>query len=184
MDEDTNSVHDWNTDDIEAVAINWDTTSTGWTDSVSGMFEGVINYDPVGYPFRGDISLAIPDDSTEYIDTDRYHILTFGIVADNPNQLGDDACAMFINWTDSADSSSGWKKLLYSANQVGNGWDEWGIVGPIDLDTLSGLGWDDDSTLYAQELWFRFQAGEGTGPGSPDSISVRIGWVRLEESAP
>ncbi len=74
---------------------------------------------------------------------------------------------MFINWTDNADSSYGWNNLFYSTNHIGNGWDSWTIVGPIDLDTLTGLGWDDDTTLCAQELWFRFQAG-GVAPLDPE----------------
>ena len=181
-DMDEGGSNDWNTDDIEAVGFNWDTTSTGWTDFVSGMFEGVINYDTTTGWFKGSISLAIPSDSTEFIDTDRYHILSFGIVANNPNTLSNNACAMFINWTDHADSSYGWKKLLYSANHVGNGWDEWGIVGPIDLDTLTGLEWGAD-TMYAQELWLLMQ-GSGTIIDPPAPVDIRIGWVRLEESAP
>ena len=173
--------NDWHTADIEAVAENWN-TSTGWTDSVSGMFEGMINYDTTTGWFKGEISLAIPEDSTEFIDTDRYHILSFGIVANNPNTLSNNACEMFINWTDSADSTYGWKNLLYSTNHIGNGWDEWGIVGPIDLDTLSGLGWGVD-TIYAQELWLLMQ-GSGTVIDPPAPVDIRIGWVRLEESAP
>ena len=89
---------------------------------------------------------------------------------------------MFISWTDSADSSSGWVNLLGPGYHVGNGWDQWTIIGPIDLDTLSGLNWGADS-LCAQELWLRIHALKNI-PGSPIPVDVRIGWVRLEESTP
>ncbi|MCK5116898.1 MAG: hypothetical protein KAR44_09885, partial [Candidatus Aegiribacteria sp.] len=174
--------NDWNTNDIEAIALNWSDTS--WTDSVSGMFEGVVDYDTsIGW-FKGSISLAIREDSTEYIDTDRYHMLSFGIVANNPNTTGDNACAMHIKWIDSADTSPyGWVNLLSEHGyHVGNGWDRWATVGPINLNNIHGLHWSDDS-LFVKELWILMQ-GSGTSIDPPAPVDIRIGWIRLEESAP
>ena len=175
--------NDWNTNDIEAVAQNWN-ISTGWTDSVSGMFEGLINYDiPTGW-FKGDISLAIPEDSTKYIDTDKYHMLSFGITVNNPNRLDDNACAMHIRWIDSNNNEHGWVNLLnISDSHVGNGWDRWTVIGPIDLKADTSLHWGDDD---ASDLQMRFQSNVQyfpVPPDLPDSINVRIGWIRLEESA-
>ncbi len=180
MDEDTNSVHDWHTDDIETIAWNWSDTS--WTDSVSGMFEGVINYDSIVFPFRGDISLAIPEDSTEYIDTDKYHMLSFGIVGINPEYPDrPKSCIMFFGWKDDENNWHDWQRLLKNtAYSVGNGWDQWRTIGPIDLNDIDSL-W---STEDAVELWLRFQSGNPDSLENPDPIHIRIGWVRLEESAP
>ena len=148
---------------------------------MSGMFEGVIDYDSVGYPFRGDISLAIPVDSDDYIDTEKYHMLSFAITVDNPNRLDDNACAMLIKWIDSADSSPGWVSFLSEPGyHIGNGWDRWSVIGPIDLDSTSSLGWGNGT---AKELWIRFQ-GSGTIIDPPAPVDIRIGWIRLEESAP
>lgn len=159
--------------------MSWN-TAKGWTDSVSGMFEGVMNYGSTSGFIIGDISLAIPDDFTEYIDTDRYHMLSFGIVCNNPNHptiIG--TCVMHIKWKDSNDVWHGWYNLLEGTNySVGNGWDMWSTVGPVDLDNVSGLEWNSDD---AKELWIRFQAGFPSFPVFP--VDIRIGWIRLEESA-
>jgi len=170
--------NDWNTDDIEAVAINWN--ATGWTDSVSGMFEGAIDFDSEGYPFRGDISIAIPEDST--IDSDLYHMLSFGIVGYNPDyNTSPNSCVMFIRWKDDECWQPDWCNLLSTSDYyVGNGWDEWSSIGPIDLNDIEDLDWGDDIT----ELWLRFQSGNPDSLENPDSISIRIGWIKLEESAP
>jgi len=165
----------WNTNDIEAVAMNWNTVK-GWTDSVSGMFEGVIDYDTSSVYLLGDISLAIPNDSTRYIDTDTYHMLSFGMVGNNPNQPTLGACAMHIRWIDSNDDTLGWCNLLGSNYSVGNGWDSWGTVGPVDLDSIDNLEWGSND---AKELWISFRSGIHF-PFDP--VNIRIGWIRLEES--
>jgi len=109
-------------------------------------------------------------------------MLSFGITVNNPNRLDDNACAMYIGWTDSADSSFGWVNLLnITSSHVGNGWDRWSVIGPIDLKADTSLHWGAD-TSYAQELWFRIQ-GAGSVVKPPEPVDIRIGWVRLEESA-
>ncbi len=183
MDEDTSSIHDWHTNDIEAINLDWDTTSAGWTDSVSGMFEGMMNLHIASNDFRGSISLAIPEDSTEYIDTDKYHMLSFGIVGINPEYPNrPKACIMLIGWRDDEDIWHDWEKpLINTAFSIGKGWDEWCTIGPIDLNDIDSLHWGD---YDASELWLRFQSGNPDSLENPDPIHIRIGWVRLEESAP
>ena len=174
-DMDYDSTSNWHTGDIEAVAENWDNW-TGWTDSVSGMFEGVIKYVPPGMPFHADISLAIPDSSDIYIDTDKYHMLSFGIVGNNLNSAGG-AFAMHIRWRDAHGALHGWNNLLGGDYSVGNGWDEYSVIGPIDLKADTSLHWGNDD---ASELWLSLRSGCPFTPGIP--IDVRIGWFRLEES--
>ena len=175
MDEDTTIT--WNTGDIDSVTWYW--SETGWTDSVSGMFEGVIDYnDSTGW-FRGAISLAIPNDSTDYIDTDKYNMLSFGITVNNPNTLSDNACAMKIGWRDNLNVWHEYVGLLSDTDfHVGNGWDRWSVIGPIDLDSTSGLGWGNGGD--ASEFWLKIQ-GSGTCIDPPAPVNVRISWVRLEE---
>ena len=180
MDDDTTVA--WNTSDIEAVANNWYTTATGWTDSVSSMFEGVVLSDSVTHNYTADLSLSIPNGSTRYIDTDLYHMLSFGIVGYNPNPQPGGAFGLYVQWRDSLGAASGWKNLLAGTGYaVGNGWDQYAVVGPIDLDDVTALGWGSGK---AAELWLRISAGPPPRPYPYDPIDVRIGWVLLEESAP
>jgi hypothetical protein len=178
MTEDTTNT--WNTADIEAIAFNWDTTSTGWTDSVSGMFEGVINYDATLEDFHGTISLTIPQDST--IDSDLYHMLSFGVTVNNPNEpVGDDACSILLRWKKSNGTwGCNWYDVLSTHNYyVSNGWDGWSDIGPIDLNDIDSLHWSDDDV---SELWLMFKAECPFIPCFP--IVIRVGWLSLEESAP
>jgi len=110
-------------------------------------------------------------------------MLSFAITVDNPNRLDDNACAMLIKWIDSADSSPGWVSFLSEPGyHIGNGWDRWSVIGPIDLDSTSSLGWGNGT---AKELWIRFQYSITPQPEPLDTLplDIRIGWVRLEESA-
>ena len=174
--DDSTSSHAWNTDDIEAVSLNWDTTSTGWTDSVSGMFEGVIEYDSSGNVFEGAVSLAIPADSL--INSDLYHMLSLGVAVHNPNTSGNVACQMRVGWRDEEDDWHDYVIFTDPNNHVDNGWDGWSVLGPLDLDTLSTLNW---GTEDASELWLKVRA--YLPPSTrPRPIDVRIGWVKLEES--
>ncbi len=177
MDDDTTVA--WNTSDIEAVANNWD-TATGWTDSVSGMFEGVVLYDDSVHDYRADISLAIPASPSQYLDTDLYHMLSLGIVGYNPNPQPGGAFGLYVQWRDSHGTLSDWKNLLAGTDYaVGNGWDQYTNIGPIDLDSVSELGWGSGT---ASALWLRINVSLPQG-SPPDPIDVRIGWAKLEESA-
>jgi hypothetical protein len=170
---------DWHTTDITEVSGDWDTSqSTGWTDSVSGMFEGALKYDFNADRYTGDISLAIPSNPSAYIDTDLYHILSIGMVGIN-GDLGDESCAVWVRWKDSQGSWHGWAETTLEA---GNGRDAWEELGPIDLDDVSGLSWGGDA---ASDLELRFYH-DGFGPSppiDPHDTGIRIGWVKLEESA-
>lgn len=172
----------WHTNDIDSVALNWDRTATGWTDSVSGMFEGVVMYDDsVTNDYRADISLAIPASPSQYIDTDLYHMLSLGIVGYNPYPDPGGAFGLYVQWRDSTGYLIDWKNLLDGTDYaVGNGWDQYAVVGPIDLDDVTDLNWGSGK---ASELWIRIEV--GLPPWiDPEPIDVRIGWVKLEESAP
>ncbi|MGM0628246.1 MAG: hypothetical protein ACQETZ_08805 [Candidatus Fermentibacterota bacterium] len=184
MTEDELSPPDWHTSDIESVAWNWDSSGTaGWTDSISGMFEGALEYDGQIGQYRGDIGLAIPADREEYIDTDTYHMLSLGMVTMNPNSSSEDWGAMKVRWKEAGVGWSDWCGLLQGTGyQVGNGRDQWRTVGPIDLDDVDGLGWEDGGLAEGLELSIRGDPSEGS-EGTPP-VDVRIGWVRLEETAP
>jgi len=158
-------------------------STTGWTDSVSGMFEGSIRFDPGGnFDFKGDILLSVPEDTSQFIDTDRYHLFSMGIAVNNSWRADDNPCAVLIEWTDASDSSYGWKNLLGSTWPISNGWDGYTIIGPIDLDLVGDSSWTDD---YMSAIRLRFQSNAQLyplPPDAPDSIDIRIGWIRLEES--
>lgn len=73
---------------------------------------------------------------------------------------------------------SDWCDLLPVGDEVGDGW---GVLGPVDLDNVAGLGWGGDS---ASDLELRFHH-DGFGPSppvDPDDTLIRIGWVKLEET--
>ena len=176
--DDSTSSHAWNTDDIEAVSLNWDTTSTGWTDSVSGMFEGVIEYDSgIDPEFQAAFSLAIPEDSL--IDSDLYHMLSLGICVNNPNATGNLACRLYVGWMESDNSWHDYVQFTDGTNYyVLDGWNEYSTVGPVDLSTIQNLNWGGED---ATELWIKLEA-EKPELWIPMPMDIRIGWVMLEES--
>jgi len=169
---------DWRTSDIDTVYGDWDTSqATGWTDSVSGMFEGAVEYDSSNDRYRAGVALAVPDSAGAYIDTDLYHMLSIGIVGMN-GDLGDESCTVWVRWKDSHGSWHGWAETTLEA---GNGADGWEVLGPVDLDNVTGLGWGGD---IASDLELRFHH-DGFGPSppvDPDDTLIRIGWVKLEET--
>ena len=174
---------DWHTTDITAVSGDWDTSQqTGWTDSVSGMFEGSLEYDGQTLCI-GDIGLAVPDTRDEYIDTDTYHMLSLGIVSMNPNLSDVSSGAIKIRWKEDGGDWSDWCGLLQGTDYLlGNGRDQWRVLGPIDLNEVDNLGWEDGD--LAEELELSIRGGLPTPPPiNPQPMAVRIGWVRLEESA-
>ncbi len=179
MNEDTTIT--WNTADIDTIAWNWSDTS--WTDSVSGMFEGVIEFDStLLFPFRGVISLAIPDTASKYIDAARYHMLSLGVTIDNPFvQVNTSACSVLLRWWDSdGEPGCDWYGCM-PGYTVSNGWTGWSEIGPIDLNDIGSLNWGNDDV---SELSLMFQAGDPSIWPADSLFSVRIGWIRLEESAP
>jgi hypothetical protein len=131
----------------------------------------------------GDISLAVPDTRDEYIDTDTYHMLSLGIVSMNPNLTAVNSGAIKIRWKEDGGDWSGWCGLLQGTDYLlGNGRDQWRVLGPIDLNEVDNLGWEDGD--LAEELELSIRGGLPTPPPiDPRPMAVRIGWVRLEESA-
>jgi hypothetical protein len=162
----------WKTDDIEAVSTYW--LSTAWTDSVSGMFEGRLSTVPDD--FRGDISLAIPSRERFWIDSDDYSMLSFAACSYNPNDTSSTGCDVYLGFRDSSGTYH-WSSSPIS-HRLRNGWDEWKVFGPIDLDGVfpSLPAW---SGNLVQELWLSFREDK---PGDePEPIDIRVGWVRLTE---
>ena len=120
------------------------------------------------------IRTTIVDDLA--VNTDNHPFLWFYEVYDEANsKQGRHAVEDTLPWNDYVGLLAG------TGYHVGNGWDRWSVIGPIDLKADTSLHW---GTGTAKELWIRFQFGfEGIVPGSPEPIDVRIGWFRLEESA-
>jgi hypothetical protein len=136
----------WKTNDISDES-GW----TSYTDSISGMFEGVIDED----------SLTT---NRLYLDLDG----TTNIVGDLYNQVSlacismDASCDVIIGWEDTAHNAD--TVTIYEDLPAG----EWVEIGPYDL---SG----DWNHRTIETLWLRFSY------TSEVENRVRIGWVRLEE---
>lgn len=177
MTEATTSIPDWYTDDISAIGGLW--KSISFTDSISGMFEGALDPAISGTIFRGDISLAIPEDST--INTDDFYNLSFGAVCMNPNSNATTAAGSVLHlwWIDSeGDTLTANLSNEIEIGAIRNGTDQWKTYGPLDLSTVSGLGW---ATEEASEFWLSFRSGKPAAPEVPKPIDIRIGWVKLTE---
>ena len=154
-----------------SVAEDWDTSQ--WTDSVSGMFEGQLEV-PTGNLFRGDIELDL---DSEIIESDTYRYLSMGAVGYNPNQSSSpSACAIHISWTPEGGSQTGWYNLSDAFESgPGNGWDQWTVLGPIDMVSLVDSSWDDNDI---EEVFLSFRSSKQTPRDRP--IDIRIGWIKLE----
>ncbi len=178
--DDSTSIHAWHTDDIDTIGLDWDTTATAWTDSVSGMFEGIIDSDSLVESIYGAISLFVSDDSTEYIDPELYHMLSLGITVNNPNTEGSIGSLLYMKWKDDEGTwGSDWTNVLFQTGHfVLNGWDKWQTIGPVDLNDFASLDWGDDDV---SELWLRVSPPLDS-VSRPDPVDIRIGWVKLEES--
>jgi hypothetical protein len=163
----------WHTDDIVSVNLDWD--EYAWTDSVSGMFEGVLEV-PEGNVFQGDIILS--EDSHDPIDADTYTMVSLAGVCNNPNtNVPTNGCGFYVFWTDSHDQFHIFN-LSNVVGGLGDGWDQWKVFAPFDMDSVSG--WDGE----IHDFGIRFQV------GVPDlqaqvvyPIDIRLGWVKLEDGA-
>ena len=89
-----------------------------------------------------------------------------------PNEI------MKIGWRDAHNQWHGWYDFPGSSYSIGNGWDQYCAVGPIDLNDIDSLNWGNDD---ASELWLRMQV-EATLVDPPVPVDIRIGWIKLEES--
>jgi hypothetical protein len=170
---------DWFTPDIVSVGACWDDSC--WTDSVSGMFEGVLWDDNFGdwSGFRGDIFLH--EDEQEPIDADIYTWISMAGVSVNPNESGEEfGCGMFLFWKDSVEANHVF--ALHEAEGFGegfgNGPDMWRVFGPFDLAGVDGWGGE------IHDLRIRFQMDyPDPMPIEIEPILIRLGWVKLTEGA-
>jgi hypothetical protein len=168
---------DWFTNDIVPVAAGW--IDSCWTDSISGMFEGALSVPSLGHLFVGDIHLR--EDLTEPIDADVYTMLSMAGVSMNPNRVDTGfGCGMFLFWKDSTET--GHILELHGSNGfgrgLGNGREMWREFGPLDLSGVEGWGGE------IHDIGIRFQM-EPPYPMPLElyPISIRLGWVRLEEGS-
>lgn len=165
----------WHTDDIVAIGEEWQ--SAGFTDSISGMFEGVLSTAISGSLLMGDVSLNV--DGNLPIDTDLYRNLSFAAVCmnSNPNATPGNGAVAHLWWIDSfGDTTS-----VNISNEIGairNGNTEWREYGPLDLSSVSGLNWSDADAV---ELWLSFRTGKPNPPAVPKPVDIRIGWIKLTE---
>jgi hypothetical protein len=166
----------WMTNDIEAVSGDW--VSSCWTDSVGGMYEGALDPETTS-PHRAEISLAIPPDSSRWIDAGIYDMLGFGGAWYSPYLPEDAQCGMYVMWRDSEGDLHGWFSLDTSQGLLKNGWQEYREVRGIDLGEVDGA--EGSWRGMISELWIRFQT---TQPilEEEEAMPIRLSWILLEES--
>ncbi len=137
----------WKTFDIDSLTGCWG----GYTDSISGMFEGVLSN-----PTQSNhLYLNTGTGSSEYIDADRFH--NFWIAGRSERTV-----TMGVYWIDSHDNT-GYIAVVDTLEATA------ADHGPYDLSALS-----EDWTGDIRKLWLEFH-------GSNVSSNVRIGWVKLTE---
>lgn len=163
----------WHTDDIDSVDFYWD--NTAWTDSVTGMFEGVLEPPPFGEQFfRGDIILDMPGNQSGWINTDEYRMISLAGVCNNPNiDQPSNGCGFSLFWRDESQNF-----YIYNISSVmdglGDGWDQWKVFEPLDMEVI--VGWSG----MIHEIGLRFHIGIPDPPIKPRPIDIRISWIRLE----
>ncbi len=168
----------WHTDDIVAIGEEWQ--SAGFTDSISGMFEGVLSTAISGSLLMGDVSLNV--DGNLPIDTDLYRNLSFAAVCmnSNPNATPGNGAVAHLWWIDSSGDTTSAVNIssFPEIEAIRNGNTEWREYGPLDLSSVSGLNWSDADAV---ELWLSFRTGKPPVPVAPQPVDIRIGWVKLTE---
>ena len=139
----------WFTDDVDSLTGCW----TAYTDSITGMFEGVLSY-----PTQANrLYLNTGTGSSQYIDADMFHNLS---LAGRSSVSAD----IEVHWIDDHDQQY---QVDTGMNLTATARD----VGPVDLSALSN-----DWTGMVKKFWLEFTAGSGNL-----SSDVRIGWIRLTE---
>ena len=139
----------WHTNDV--------TSTTGWnstyTDSISGMFEGTI-----GDPTAANSLVLNTGGTGDEIQTRLYD--QFSMVA-----KAEDEMTVTVHWIDERHDT-----LSVTLAETID--DDWGVIGPIDLNTGSS-GWSNGDAV---KFWLEFSiAGHST------SQDIRIGWIKLTE---
>ncbi len=137
---------DWETRDVVSLA-----GYSTWTDSISGMFEAVLD-DPSD-PNR--LYLSTGTGPSQWIDTEEYRYLSL---------IGKAGAVL--------DVTLGWMDSDSTEHRVDTDMDlspAWAEAGPVDVLSLDGA-WDDGPAV---SLWLELSA-ESLSP-----VRVRLGWVRL-----
>lgn len=150
MTEATTSIPDWKTNDIDSLTGCWD--SSEYTDSISGMFEGVLTN-----PTQANaLYLNIGSGSSDYIDADKFINLSLA-------GRSSVTAAIELHWINARDDTSSvalGDTLKATARDIG----------PIDVSGLTGSTWGGD----IKKIWLELYGGNVES-------SVRIGWVKLTE---
>ena len=149
MTEDKVRPPDWHTSDIDTL-IGWNMDST-LTDSISGMFEGVVpNPDNTN-------RLYLNVREIKPIEPDRFSVLSLaGIALER-------SLSVYLGWRDKDDS-------VYVVDTGLDLTTDWLESDPVSLGSLSS-DWD---TLDVEDIWLEFG-------GSNLPTSIRLGWVKLTE---
>jgi len=147
----------WDMTEASRCTLSWHTYDipmlTGYstfTDSVSGMFEGVLD-DPSDSNL-----LELRVSSTERINTTEYHMLSLAGLAD-----------------DTLDITVGWMDVHSTVHRLDIGESlgpDWAEIDPVDLSELTGSAWADAN---ARRVWLELDSGDD------DPVRVRLGWVKL-----
>ena len=149
MTEDKASPPLWHTSDIDSL-FGWNMDST-LTDSISGMFEGVIT-DPSD---TNRVYLNVHD--IKPIEPDRFSMLSLaGIALER-------TLSVYLGWSDEVDS-------VYVVDTGLDLTTDWLESDPVSIGSLSS-DWD---TLDVKQIWLEFR-------GTNIDTSVRLGWVKLTE---
>ena len=149
MTEDNVSPPAWHTSDIDSL-VGWRMDST-LTDSISGMFEGVIP-NPSN---TNRVYLSVH--RLKPINPDRYSMLSLaGIALER-------SLSVYLGWRNEEDSVY----VVDTGVDIGTDWVE---ATPVSIDSISGA-WDNDDI---KEIWLEFR-------GTNLNTSVRLGWIKLTE---
>jgi hypothetical protein len=147
----------WDMTEASPCTLSWHTYDipmlTGYstfTDSISGMFEGVLD-DPSDSNL-----LELRVSSSERINTTEYHMLSLA-------GLADDTLDIIVGWMDMNSTVH----RLDIGETLGPNWAE---IGPVDLSELTGSAW---TAANARRVWLELDSGDD------DPVRVRLGWVKL-----
>lgn len=147
MTEATSGAPAWKTFDIDSLTGCWG----GYTDSISGMFEGVLS----DATQANCLYLNTGSGSSDYIDADRFHNFSIAGRARSGVTFG-------LHWIDS-NHHSGYIAVVDTLEATA------ADLGPYDLSALSEC-WTGDIA----KLWLECSGGNAFS-------NVRIGWVKLTE---
>ena len=154
MTEATSSIPVWKTNDIDTLTGSWNPFLC--TDSISGMFEGVLTN-----PSQANgLYLNTGAGSSDYIDADQFHNLSLAGMSETKTVIT-------VHWLDSHENT-GYIALTNPADTLRFVASD---LGPWDLSSLSG-SWTGD----LKKFWLEF-----ISPNVVSPTDVRIGWVKLTE---